>query len=154
MRKPNRATALMIMQFEGLRLKPYLCSAGRPTIGYGSTYYENYRKVTMDDAAITKDQAESMFLKALANFSFHVEQAITSDVTDNQFGALVSLAYNIGPTRFKSSTLVKRVNADPNDPRIRDEFMKYCKVRKDGILVENEGLKKRRKKEADMYYNI
>ena len=48
---------LLIAQFEGLRLKPYLCSAGVPTIGYGSTFYPSGRKVTMQDKPITQETA-------------------------------------------------------------------------------------------------
>jgi len=48
----------LIKKFEGLKLKPYLCSAGVPTIGYGNTFYETGKKVTLNDPAITEKRAE------------------------------------------------------------------------------------------------
>ena len=53
--KLNEEGYQMIMNFEGLSLKPYLCSAGVPTIGYGNTYYPNGKKVTLKDKPITKN---------------------------------------------------------------------------------------------------
>ena len=50
----------LIKHFEGLRLTPYLCSAGVPTIGYGSTFYEDGRKVSLQDPPITKERAEEL----------------------------------------------------------------------------------------------
>ena len=50
----------MAQRFEGLRLHPYLCPAGKPTIGYGATYYESGYAVTLKDPQITKERAEVM----------------------------------------------------------------------------------------------
>ena len=87
---------LLIAQFEGLRLKPYLCSAGVPTIGYGSTFYPSGRKVTMRDKPITQETAFWM-LKQVANmFAKDVDSLVTSNINQNQFNALVSFAFNLG----------------------------------------------------------
>lgn len=147
---------LLIAQFEGLRLKPYLCSAGVPTIGYGSTFYPSGRKVTMSDKPITQETAFWM-LKQVANmFAKDVDSLVTSDINQNQFNALVSFAFNLGsdidadniPEGLGDSRLLKRVNANPNDPEIAREFVKWNKA--GGRVLD--GLTKRRLKEAELYF--
>ena len=86
----------LIAGFEGLSLKPYLCSAKVPTIGYGNTFYPNGAKVTMRDKPITKEYAFEIF-KVVANmFARDVDGLIKSKVNQNQFNSLVSFAYNVG----------------------------------------------------------
>ncbi len=147
---------LLIAQFEGLRLKPYLCSAGVPTIGYGSTFYPSGRKVTMSDKPITQETAFWM-LKQVANmFAKDVDSLVTSNINQNQFNALVSFAFNLGsdidadniPEGLGDSRLLKRVNANPNDPEIAKEFVKWNKA--GGRVLD--GLTKRRLKEAELYF--
>jgi lysozyme len=147
---------LLIAQFEGLRLKPYLCSAGVPTIGYGSTFYPSGRKVTMRDKPITQETAFWM-LKQVANmFAKDVDSLVTSDINQNQFNALVSFAFNLGsdidadniPEGLGDSRLLRRVNANPNDPEIAREFVKWNKA--GGRVLD--GLTKRRLKEAELYF--
>ena len=147
---------LLIAQFEGLRLKPYLCSAGVPTIGYGSTFYPSGRKVTMRDKPITQETAFWM-LKQVANmFAKDVDSLVTSNINQNQFNALVSFAFNLGsdidadniPEGLGDSRLLKRVNANPNDPEIAREFVKWNKA--GGLVLD--GLTKRRLKEAELYF--
>ena len=65
-----------------------------------------------------------------------------------QFDALVSFAYNVGVGNFAKSTLLKKVNANPNDPTIRSEFEKWNKA--NGRVLK--GLVTRRKEEADLYF--
>jgi lysozyme len=147
---------LLIAQFEGLRLKPYLCSAGVPTIGYGSTFYPSGRKVTMRDKPITQETAFWM-LKQVANmFAKDVDSLVTSNINQNQFNALVSFAFNVGsdidadniPEGLGDSRLLRRVNANPNDPEIAREFVKWNKA--GGRVLD--GLTKRRLKEAELYF--
>ena len=147
---------LLIAQFEGLRLKPYLCSAGVPTIGYGSTFYPSGRKVTMSDKPITQETAFWM-LKQVANmFAKDVDSLVTSNINQNQFNALVSFAFNLGsdidadniPEGLGDSRLLRRVNANPNDPEIAREFVKWNKA--GGRVLD--GLTKRRLKEAELYF--
>lgn len=147
---------LLIANFEGLRLKPYLCSAGVPTIGYGSTFYPSGRKVTMRDKPITQETAFWM-LKQVANmFAKDVDSLVTSEINQNQFNALVSFAFNLGsdidadniPEGLGDSRLLRRVNANPNDPEIAREFVKWNKA--GGRVLD--GLTKRRLKEAELYF--
>lgn len=139
----------LIQQFEGLSLKPYLCVAKRPTIGYGNTFYEDGKAVTMADKPITKERAISLFLGIIEPFEEQVSRLLKKAVNQQQFNALVSFAYNVGVGALGKSTLLKKVNANPNDPTIRDEFMKWVKV--NGAVFT--GLVNRRKAESDMYFS-
>lgn len=146
----------LIKSFEGLRLLPYKCSAGVPTIGYGNTVYPNGVKVTMKDKAITEAYAKEMFQTTANLFARDVTGLIKSKVNQNQFNALVSFAYNVGtdidvdniPEGLGDSTLLKKVNANPNDPLIAKEFLKWNKA--NGKVLS--GLVKRRKKESELYF--
>ena len=144
----NNAGYLLICKFEGLRLTPYFCSAKVPTIGYGNTYYPNGRKVTMQDKAITKPEAFEMFKFIADKFALKVDELIKSNVNQNQFNALVSFAYNIGVNGLEKSTLLKKVNFNPDDLTIKDEFLKWNKAGGKEI----KGLTIRREKESQIYY--
>ena len=154
--KLNEEGYQMIMNFEGLSLKPYLCSAGVPTIGYGNTYYPNGKKVTLKDKPITKEYAIEIFKFIADLFAKDVNNLLKTTVTQNQFNALVSFAYNVGsdidaddiPEGLGDSTLLKKVNKNPNDLSIMAEFLKW---NKSNGKVSN-GLVKRRKLEAKLYF--
>ena len=92
---------------EGLRLKPYLDTRGIPTIAMGNTFYENGKKVTMLDKPITKIEAERLGNVIADRFASEVTTLIKSKVNQNQFNALVSIAYNIGINGFKASSFLK-----------------------------------------------
>ena len=79
-----------------------------------------------------------------------VSRMVTSKLNDNQFGALVSFAYNIGTGALGRSTLLRMVNANPNDPAIRAEFLKWNRA---GGRVLN-GLTRRREAEANLYFKV
>ena len=141
----------LITKWEGLKLKPYLCSANVPTIGYGSTYYENGRKVMLTDANITKDRAVELFENTVKTYEAGVLSLLGSiKVNQNQFNALVSFAYNLGLKALKNSTLLKLVKLNQNDKRIAVEFGKW--VNAGGKKVQ--GLVNRRNDEIKMYYKV
>lgn len=143
----NEAGKSLIKSFEGCSLKAYKCPAGLWTCGYGSTFYEDGTKVKAGDV-ITKERADELFEIIAEDFSNKVAPLIKKDLSDNNFSALVSFAYNAGVGNLKNSTLLKKVNANPEDETIRAEFMKW--VRAGGkVLV---GLERRRKAEADLYF--
>ena len=140
---------LLITKFEGLRLKPYLCSAKIPTIGHGNTYYPDGKRVTLLDKDITKQEAFDMFKEVANRFAKRVDTLVTSNINQNQFNALVSFAYNVGTGNFSSSTLLKKVNKNPDDLTIKDEFLRWNKA---GGKVIN-GLTNRRNEEAILYFS-
>jgi lysozyme len=128
---------------EGLKLKPYLDTQGVPTIAMGNTYYLDGKKVTMQDKSITIREAYKLGRVTSDNFAKQVNSLLVKEVTQSQFNALVSLAYNVGINGFKTSTVLKRVNANPNDPTIKNAFMMWTK---------NKELIGRRKSEVEQYF--
>ena len=99
------------------------------TIGYGNTRYEDGSAVKSGDT-ITKARADSLFNYYVdQDFAPSVDELVGTpaigDINQVQFEALVSFTYNVGSANFASSTLLKKVKANPNDPTIRDEFMKW-----------------------------
>lgn len=147
--KLNNSGYLLITEFEGFSAKPYLCSAKIPTIGFGSTYYSDNKRVTLLDKEITRVQAFEMFKTIADRFASVVSKLVTSPLNQNQFNALVSIAYNIGTGNFASSTLLKKVNKNHNDLTIVLEFKKWNKVNKKEVA----GLTKRRIYEANIYFS-
>ena len=148
MNKLNQTGYDLIKAFEGLSLKPYKCQANISTIGYGNTYYENGVKVQMSDSPITKQRAEDLLKHSADRYASKVANLLKKPVTQNQFNALTSFAYNVGSGALASSTLLKLVNVNPNDAMISKEFLKWNKVNK----VPNNGLTNRRIKESALYF--
>lgn len=99
-----------IAGFESLKLKAYLCPANVWTIGWGTTVYPSGIKVKKGDTC-TVDQAKAYKSHDLNRFQKCVNDSVTVPLNQNQFDALVSLTYNIGEAAFKSSTLLKKLNA-------------------------------------------
>ncbi|WP_312312125.1 lysozyme [Empedobacter brevis] len=139
----------LIKKYEGFYSKPYLDPIGIPTIGYGATYYPNKVKVTMKDKPLTEKQASDLLSEMLKVYENQVALLVTKPINQNQFDALVSFTYNLGATNLGKSTLLKKINVNPNDPTIRQEFEKWNRA---GGKVLN-GLTKRRKDEAVLYFS-
>ncbi len=138
----------LIQGFEGLSLVPYLCSAKVATIGWGNIFYPSGIKVTMADKPISLATASWMFRTIADRFAVDVDKMIKANINQNQFNAIVSLAYNIGLAGLAKSSLLKKVNANPSDPTITNSFMIWNKA---GGKVLN-GLTKRRAIEAKLYF--
>ena len=138
----------LIKKFEGFSAKPYLCPAGVPTIGYGATYYTNGTRVTMSDESISEEWAEQLLSNMIHTYEKGVISLVIPKITQNQFDALVSFAYNVGVTNFRKSTLLRLINKDPNNPEITNQFMKW--VRGGGKVIN--GLIKRRQIESKLYF--
>ena len=138
----------LIVKHEGLSLKPYLCPAKIPTIGYGNTYYPNGKRVTLLDEAITKEYALEIFKEIANRFAKAVSKLVVVPLNQNQFNALVSFAYNVGMANFQKSTLLKKVNKNKDDSSIELEFNKWVYAK--GVKLN--GLVKRRKDESNVYF--
>lgn len=98
----------LIKQYEGLRLTTYKDAVGIPTIGYG--HVENPIPPG-GTRTITAEAAEQILREDLQRFEHDVNSMLTVEVTQNQFDALVSFAFNLGPANLKSSTLLRKVNS-------------------------------------------
>ena len=147
----------LLKQLEGFRSKPYLCSAGVPTIGFGSTRYSNGVRVSLKDPEISETKAVEMLIFDVAAFERDVTMLTkTAVLTQNQFDALVLFAYNVGsdididttPEGLGDSALLKKVLHNPSDASIAPEFMKWVHA---GGKISN-GLIKRRKIESNLYF--
>lgn len=138
----------LIKFYEGFKSVAYRCPAGVITIGYGSTYYSNGKKIGIHDT-ISEIEASKLLLDLLVSFEKKVDSMTTDLVNQNQFDALVSFAYNCGCENLRTSTLLKKVNKNPNDASIALEFAKWNKS--NGKVLK--GLTARRKEESQLYFS-
>ena len=145
----NKAGKDLIKQFEGCKLKAYKCPAGLWTISWGLTFYPDGTKVKEGDV-ITQQQAEDYFNAIVDDFAKGVDVLVKSNVTANNFSAIVSFAFNVGINNLRKSTLLKKVNANPKDPSISAEFKKWVRAN-DRVM---QGLVKRREAEAKLYEQL
>lgn len=132
----------LIKEFEGLRLKAYQCPGGVWTIGYGHT------AGVKPGMVITKAQAEEYLKADLIAFERYLN-GLGLALNQNQFDALVSFIYNVGTGNFSSSTLLRKVRANPQDNSIMDEFLRW--VYSKGRVLP--GLQRRRLAEIKLYFS-
>lgn len=146
---PSSRCYEIIKRFEGCKLKAYRDAVNVLTIGWGTIMYPDGTKVKEDDV-ITQPQADD-YLKHEVNLKAKSVDAFTTNVklTQYNFDALVSFAYNLGVGALQKSTLLKKVKANPNDPSIEQEFNKW--VNAGGKKLK--GLVIRRQAEADLYFS-
>ncbi|MCK4087579.1 lysozyme [Acinetobacter radioresistens] len=135
----------LICNFEGLELEAYDDGVGVWTIGFGTTKYPNGIRVKKGDTC-TLGQAKVYMQHDLKVFERAVREAVLVPLNQNQFDALVSLAYNIGTNAFKNSTLVKRLN-EGNYKAAANQFDVW--VNAGGKRME--GLVKRRAREKALF---
>jgi lysozyme len=146
--KVNKEGIYLIAGFEGLSLKPYMCPAKKPTIGYGNTYYRDGRKVTMLDEPITNEEAVKLLEVVVDSFAKQVSKLVTAPLNQNQFNSVVSFAFNVGVGSLKNSTLLKLINKDHNQIAIANEFLKWVNI----AGKKSKGLENRRIRESQIYF--
>ena len=111
----------LIKEFEGLRLEAYYCPSGVLTIGYGST--GSHVKPGM---VIDEETAESLLYIDLERFEHAVCTLVQRDLTQHEYDALVSFAFNCGIGALESSTLLRRLNGgDPKPIVFTEELQKW-----------------------------
>jgi len=143
MKKLSSKGIELLSELEGLRFKPYLCTNKVATIGLGNTFYENGVKVTMNDKAITKEEAYHLFFLIAKKFENTLNSNLPNDLNQNQFDSLFCFCYNVGQAAFKGSELLKQIKTDPND---KDKIT-TCFLNWKGKLLLG-----RRKKEIARYF--
>jgi lysozyme len=130
----------LIKKFEGCELRSYQDAVDVWTIGYGHT------KDVTPGQMITKEEAEEMLIEELTEYCAYVETAVEVPLHQNQFDALVSWTYNLGPTNLNSSTLLKVLNkAEYED--VPAQIKRWNKA--GGKVLE--GLVRRREAEALLF---
>ena len=140
--KTSHKGIALIKEFEGLRLKAYKCPGGVWTIGYGHT------AGVKPGMVITETQAEEYLMADLIAFEKYLND-LRLAINQNQFNALISFIYNVGTGNFSSSTMLRKVKANPLDNSIMDEFLRW--VYSKGRVLP--GLQRRRLAEMKLYFS-
>lgn len=132
-------------KFEGLYLKPYYCPAGVPTIGFGTVYKPDGTTVTMEDPPITAETAQEWLEAQLRNECIPAAVRYTPGLVGDQeaLGAIADFIYNLGASRYKTSTLRRRLN-EQNWEEAQHEIRRWCRA--SGRVLR--GLELRREAEA------
>tara|TARA_Y100000052_G_scaffold19495_1_gene19230 strand:- start:363 stop:794 length:432 start_codon:yes stop_codon:yes gene_type:complete len=130
----------LIKKFEGCELKAYQCSAGVWTIGYGHT------KDVVEGMEITQEQAEQMLVDELHEYESYINKYVTVALSQNQFDALVSWVYNLGPANLSASTMLKVLNSGEYED-VPAQMKRWNKA--GGKVLE--GLIRRREAEACLF---
>lgn len=130
--------------FEGLRLSPYVCPAGVPTIGYGCIAYPDGRRVQLTDPPIDHATAEAMLDHEVYKACRAALRLCPVLITGaGCWGAVADFVFNLGAGRLQASTLRRRIN-EQDWPEARREMMRW--VRGGGRVLS--GLVRRRTAEA------
>ena len=134
----------LIQRFEGLRLTPYLCPAGLPTIGYGHVMNAHERREFV--TGITRDMAEELLAEDLERFIVGMRRLIAAPMTPQQSGAILSWTFNLGLGNLRSSTLLRKLNEESYG-EVPDQIRRwrFCRGR---VLP---GLVARREAEAQLF---
>lgn len=140
----------IIKEFEGYSAKPYLCPAGVPTIGYGTTVYPNGKRVSMSDPAINEPEAMEMLIHAIKEVEAQLKSVLTAQLSEHQFAALLSFTYNVGIGNLSKSTLLGLVNMDSKHPQIPFQFKRW-NIAGGKVL---RGLIRRRDAEVKLYKGL
>lgn len=124
---PVEIAAALARRFEGCYLRPYLCPAGVPTIGYGATYYEDSTRVTLFDAPITRERAESLLLWMVHTRYLPVVLRLCPGIdSPERLAAIIDFTFNLGAGNLQASTLRRRINAGQWDD-VPGELRKWIK---------------------------
>ena len=118
--------AELARHFEGLYLRPYLCPAGVPTIGWGATRYENGLRVSLRDPPITRERAETLLHWEMQGC---LREAVRLCPKLTEWGpmptaAIVDFCFNLGWPRLAASTLRRRIEADDR-AAAKQELLKW-----------------------------
>lgn len=107
----NASALALIKEFEGFRANAYRDMVGVWTIGYGTTAAAGVGVTPQAGMTCTEAQATAWLQAAVDKFARAILPRLTRQPTPNQFGAMVSLAYNIGPGAFARSSVLRKFNA-------------------------------------------
>ena len=125
----------------------YRCAANKKTIGFGSLKLIDGSPVE-DDMTITMQEAEELLAHELKEYEGYIHEMVECNLTQNQFDAMVSWVFNLGPTNLKNSSLLKILNSTHVDwADIPHQIQRWNKV--NGKV--NEGLVRRREAEALLF---
>lgn len=151
-RKFSKKCVELVQKFEGLYLRSYRDSTGKWTIGWGTTSDGGTGFKVRSGQEITRDKAEELLILELEYKAAIMDRMVRVPLTQNQYDGLLSFVYNIGTTKFKNSTLLKKLNrGDYNGAG--SQMLRWVKAKKaeTGLQVELRGLVRRRKAESELF---
>tara|TARA_R100001594_G_scaffold107562_1_gene142188 strand:- start:196 stop:642 length:447 start_codon:yes stop_codon:yes gene_type:complete len=146
MRHINADGLAIIKKWEGWRESPYLCSASRWTIGWGSTWDINGAPIRPDHGNITRKEGEALLRREMRHVETAIDRLIPSEMTDNMHGAVCSFAYNLGTGALQRSTLRSMILRGAYEDAA-DQFLRW--VRAGGRILR--GLQLRRAEERELF---
>jgi lysozyme len=147
----NQATVDLVKRWEGFKARAYICPAGVLTVGYGTTNRAGIPGVQITrDTVVNKFQAEEWLRLGLEKFGADIRPHITAPINENEFGAFVSLAYNIGPKAFRGSSALRHFNAG-DKAKAAAAIKLWNKATVDGKRVVLPGLVSRRNDEVALF---
>lgn len=136
-----------LKQQEGVKLTAYQDSIGKWTIFVGLVQING--KAVVEGQTITMQAGDAELQKQLEGYELTVSVHVKPKLTTNQFDSLVSFCFNLGTNNFINSTLLKKINVNPNDATIAQEFLKWDKAGGKKI----QGLTNRRIAESKLYFS-
>jgi lysozyme len=136
----------LVKEFEGFRALAYLCPAGVWTIGYGTTAAAEVGIEPKAGMRITEAEGEVYLTLAMEKFAAQIRPKITRPISPAEFGAFLSLAYNIGPGAFARSSALREFN-EGNKEEAADAILLWDKAGGNRLA----GLTRRRKAERELF---
>ena len=147
--KISQAGIDLVKRFEGCKLKPYLCPANKFTVGYGHVLGNGVTLAEADNRIFTKEEVDVLLRTDLARFERGVLRYCTVHLSQSQFDACVSWAYNLGLGRLQRSTLRQKLNRQDYEGASK-ELLKYDKVNGKAL----KGLTRRRQAEYQLFTQL
>jgi GH24 family phage-related lysozyme (muramidase) len=141
-RQLSTVGAHLIESFEGFEPEPYKDAVGVWTIGFGST-----KGVGPSTKPMTRAQAEQRMMREIDAVYGAAVNAIGVDLNQNQFDALVSFVYNVGPGGIGPHTGIGQALRDRNFPRAANELLEWDKAGGQRLA----GLTRRRQAERELF---
>jgi lysozyme len=148
--KVNNAAIALVQKWEGFKPEAYLCPAGVWTIGYGITANAGIGIDPKPGMRVTEAQADQHLRAAMDRVARQIAPAITAPINENEFGAFVSLAYNIGAGGFKRSSALRHFNAG-DKAKAAAAVKLWNKATVSGKLQVLRGLVNRREEEVALF---
>ena len=146
----NQATIDLVKRWEGFKADAYRCPAGVWTIGYGITAGAGIGVDPKPGMRVTEAQAERHLAQALERFAAQIRPSITAPINENEFGAFLSLAYNIGAGGFRGSSALRHFNAG-DKARAAAAIKLWNKATVNGKRQTLQGLVNRREDEVRLF---
>jgi GH24 family phage-related lysozyme (muramidase) len=144
----------LIKDFEGFFTNLYNDPVGHCTVGYGTLVHKGNCDGRASEQpyanGVSKERATELLTQEASGFAKTINEKVTVSLNQNQFDALVSFVYNVGPDNFQKSTLLKLLNQGKYDA-VPTELKKWTKGNQNGQLVDLPGLVKRRAAEAELF---